>query len=296
MHKNWERHPLSELWGDQSDELFKEFVEDVRVNGVHDPIVRHPDGRVLEGWHRYQAAILTGRQPPYVTLPEGDDPVAYVISKNAMRRTMTKAQRVACILAARNWAPAGRPRDDAPDDLFTRQEIADTADASLSMVSEVKRGIADGFGEDLRKGTETPHSLRKKRKDSVEPGDDQQPLTRMEKLIAENETLKSDMADLRRDMEVLTGQLRLGDPVEPDVAQAKAEGLEVSLRRTREALNKAKMSNNYLRAENKKLLDELNALREPEDEGVGSVTYGDDPESFGYQSPDDDPYPDEAPF
>ena len=283
MHRNWKRHPLSEAWGDMPKEEFDALVEDVRANGVHEAIALHPDGRVLDGWNRYQAAIIAGKNPPHITITT--DPADYVISKNNHRRHQTAAQRTACILAVREWAPPGRPADDPDVKVHTRAEIADEAGVSVGTVDEVKRGIKDGFEEEIRKGTETPYTLRKRR-DEEKPSDPHgvigmlpdKPVTRMERLIAARNDLQERVDSLQGQLdevggkledadgerEELEAQLRIAErnAADPDSMAARADGLEVSLRRATEELGRAKASNKYLRLENKELLAAIDELRQ----------------------------------
>ena len=47
-----ERHHLSMIWGDMVGDERTELVEDIRANGVREPIKLF-EGKVLDGWHRY---------------------------------------------------------------------------------------------------------------------------------------------------------------------------------------------------------------------------------------------------
>ena len=249
MKKNWKRHPLSEVWGDLPEDEFSDLVEDVRANGVHEAIMRHPDGRVLDGWHRYRAALLAGKNPPDLVLPATQDPVAYVIGKNARRRHLTTAQRTACILAAKEWAPPGRPSKETNRKAMTRKEIADLAGASVGTVSEVKRAVVEGHGEAVRAGEETPHSLRQKREAVRQEDEEFEPITRIEKLIAKTETLgeekkhlQDEVATVREDMETLQEQLEQSEKnAQPyDVTHARADGLEKSIARLQTELEQCR--------------------------------------------------------
>jgi len=69
-------HPLALLFRPFTPEEFADLVEDICANGQHLPIMLY-EGKVLDGWHRYQACLKAGTTPqsePYT----GCDPVAYV--------------------------------------------------------------------------------------------------------------------------------------------------------------------------------------------------------------------------
>ena len=52
-----ERHELSELFGDMTELEFSEFISDVEHNGFAQPIIYTYEGKILDGWHRYQVAV-----------------------------------------------------------------------------------------------------------------------------------------------------------------------------------------------------------------------------------------------
>ena len=203
-----------------SAEDFAALVEDVRQHGVREAITVHED-QVLDGWHRYRAAVKAGREPP-VNLYEGGDLVAFVISQNAHRRHLTATQKAAIVAQARAWAPAGfRPdRDrqggsdyhpaqgdnDCPPDHQprTNEELAREAGVKVSTMKQVKQRIREGHGEALASGTETLTTLRRReREKNVKP--EAGPLTRMERLEAENEMLLARIHELEARCASCTG-------------------------------------------------------------------------------------------
>lgn len=84
-------HEYANLFPMLSGEALEAFQEDVRKNGVREPIVMH-DGKLLDGRNRYMAARACGIEYP-VTDFAGDDPLAYVVSLNLTRRHLTESQR-----------------------------------------------------------------------------------------------------------------------------------------------------------------------------------------------------------
>lgn len=159
--REWERHPLSAVWPEVEGEEFDDLVEDVKANGVLEPVVRHED-MVLDGWNRYRAAKEAGRGLR-VTTYRGDDPAGFVISKNGHRRHLTAGERAACVVKTREWQPAGRPKGDDDRQVFTNAQLAKEAQVSESTIRDAKRAEREGHGDDLRSGKETLASLRKKR-------------------------------------------------------------------------------------------------------------------------------------
>ena len=80
--------------------------EDVRRNGVREPIVMLGDA-ILDGRNRYMCARDLGMAYP-VREFDGDDPLAFVISANLVRRHLSESQR-ASIAARLETMERGRP-------------------------------------------------------------------------------------------------------------------------------------------------------------------------------------------
>lgn len=88
-----EQHPLaaSLMPGGMSNEEFEAFCEDVGQRGIIYPITVF-EGKVLDGWHRYRAAVRTGtvlKMQEY----SGTDPAGYITACNVLRRKLSSLQR-----------------------------------------------------------------------------------------------------------------------------------------------------------------------------------------------------------
>lgn len=102
-------HPASRLFPPMTDDEFANLAKDIAEHGLEDDIVLL-NGQILEGNHRYRACRETGI-PPRFTVWDGDDPVAYVISKNMHRRHLTLAQKAAIAVEAEHlYEKAARDR------------------------------------------------------------------------------------------------------------------------------------------------------------------------------------------
>jgi hypothetical protein len=86
-------HPLSALFPPISDEDFGKLAADIKLNGLHQPIMRY-QGKVLDGNNRYRACELVKIAPKFVDF-NGDDAQArnYVISANIHRRHLSPDER-----------------------------------------------------------------------------------------------------------------------------------------------------------------------------------------------------------
>lgn len=84
-------HPLCTLFPKMDAETFAAFVQDFVDNGQIEPIVTL-DGHVLDGRNRQDACAELGLVPDLVEFA-GDDPLAFVLSKNLARRHLSESQR-----------------------------------------------------------------------------------------------------------------------------------------------------------------------------------------------------------
>jgi N6-adenosine-specific RNA methylase IME4 len=84
-------HPLAAIVPLLEGEAFNALVADIRANGLIEPITLH-EGAILDGRNRLKACKAAGIEPRFVEY-EGHDPLAFVISKNVMRRHLDESQR-----------------------------------------------------------------------------------------------------------------------------------------------------------------------------------------------------------
>ena len=147
------RHPLSAIWGDMPEVEYAELVDSVRKDGVLDYLIKtlehEGEPHVLDGWHRYSAAHDSGKTEGLILAPYlGDDPVGFVIARNAVRRHLTAGQRAICVAKCYEWAGPGSNQHLQKKGVTTRytleEENADGASADHS--PDEVRG-REGVGE-----------------------------------------------------------------------------------------------------------------------------------------------------
>ena len=220
MTAQLERHLLSVAWGDMPENDFREFVESVREHGVADPLIVLLDGKVLDGWHRYRAAVEVGIELELVCREFlGDDPVGQVIRRNGDRRHLTPGQRAACVVACYEWAERGRPGKSEPGSYFpspvTEQEMAAAAGTSTKTIQQAKVAQEGGLSEQTRSGELSPKAAAAK-----VLGVPEKPKgpTRTEKLEALVDALKMEIEEKAARIEELEQRLafmeRESSPVE----------------------------------------------------------------------------------
>lgn len=134
-------HPAAELFPLMAGESFAELVEDIRANGLVEPIIRTPDDHILDGRNRLLACAEANKPARFVIY--GGDPWTFVISTNLHRRHLTDTQRaiIAGKLADRE---PGRLPEKASDEAFsepppTRAEVAQLLQVSRTALERARR-------------------------------------------------------------------------------------------------------------------------------------------------------------
>ncbi len=90
-------HPLADLFPLPSEDELRALADDIADHGLREPIVTL-EGQILDGRCRYLACKMAGVEPRFAT-HDGDEPIAYVFSRNFHRRHLTQPQRA--MVAAR---------------------------------------------------------------------------------------------------------------------------------------------------------------------------------------------------
>lgn len=171
----YKRHDLSAIFPDMSDDEVQGLADDIAANGLRDPLVLYK-GKVLDGWHRYEACQIANVIPRTVEY-KGTKPVDFVSSKNWHRRHMTESQRALAKVQLSKWAPEGRPgKTVSTDTVSTEAKMAQEAGVSRASISRAKVVETEGSKalKDAVKGGEV--SLSKAEKIARAPKKEQKSL------------------------------------------------------------------------------------------------------------------------
>ncbi|HMF11448.1 MAG TPA: ParB N-terminal domain-containing protein [Gemmataceae bacterium] len=115
-------HPAATIFPEMSESDFAALKDDIKEHGQRDPVIVFQN-QILDGRHRYRACRELGieaRTEEFI----GDDPVAFVVSKNLKRRHLDESQR-ALVAARLANLPKGRPTENSSiDPLSVSQPLA----------------------------------------------------------------------------------------------------------------------------------------------------------------------------
>lgn len=139
-----ERHPLSGVFGDMSAEVFEEFQQVFRDNPVPKLCeIYLYEGKVLDGWHRTQAAIMSGHERMLRFLEyTGDQPAMLAAILNGHRRQLSSKERAIAMVECMGWEGAdGRPAGAK----LTVAAAADVADVSVRQLERAKAANKAGL-------------------------------------------------------------------------------------------------------------------------------------------------------
>lgn len=116
-------HPIASVFPLMTDADFDELVDDIRRQGLRQPLVMFQD-QLLDGRNRYLACRKLNVKPVF-TEYEGNDPVGFVMSMNLHRRHLNPSQRaaIALKLVGTTWG-GDRRSDQAVNMPLVSQEAA----------------------------------------------------------------------------------------------------------------------------------------------------------------------------
>lgn len=121
------QHPIGTTMPPMTAEEFDALAENIAITKtVREPVVLH-EGMILDGWHRYTAALACDWDETdiptrkYDVVKEGD-PRAFVLSENVKRRHLNQSQIAMVIGELEVFKHGGSRKQDAPG--ATRKELA----------------------------------------------------------------------------------------------------------------------------------------------------------------------------
>lgn len=144
-----EFHSVANIFPLMSTTEFKTFVDDIRANGLHEPIWTW-QGQIIDGRNRYNACIELGIEPTYREW-QGDesDLRSFVISANLHRRHLSESQRARIAADIETLEHGGERSQDANLhlDSVTRARAAEMFNVSSRSVADASSVRDNGIPE-----------------------------------------------------------------------------------------------------------------------------------------------------
>ena len=161
-----QRHELSSVFGDMPETDFENLVKSVEQDGFMDSLIRVLDGKVLDGWHRYQAALSLNLVRKLMFMPWDDEKdgeaIAFVSARNLERRHLTASQRGQIVVFLNERFGWGGDRSKTPNDaLKTKTDLAAEANVGASTIDRAVKVEKLGKSEAVISGEKTASQVIK---------------------------------------------------------------------------------------------------------------------------------------
>ena len=143
-------HEFCEMFPDAAQEEFNGLVEDIKLNGLLEPIMLF-EGKILDGRTRYKACVAADVPPTFMPFTgDRDEAYCYVVSKNLHRRHLTNVQRAFLVAKIKN-----DPRAKTVKDRF---KLAQVPRQTQEHVEKVMNHLPEFTGA-MVQGDVAPHML-----------------------------------------------------------------------------------------------------------------------------------------
>jgi hypothetical protein len=139
--KQYEFHPLANMFPLIRGEEFDKLVDDIRVHGLREEIIIY-EGKILDGRNRYNACreAKASLKVRYFDATTEGDPEAFVVSKNVLRRHLEIKDKkdVAAVLIK-------------VDPNLSNRAIAGRVGLDHKTVSTVRKGMREDLDNAIKK-------------------------------------------------------------------------------------------------------------------------------------------------
>lgn len=213
---SYERHPLSAAWPDMAREEFDLLCGSIAAHGQRDPIVMY-QGKVLDGWHRYQACESVGRDVLTTEFSGNEEEAEALVIDKHTRRNLQPGQRAAAVMTMYAWRTGtGSYRQENQSGnvaALKDAELAKVANVSERTIRNVKAAVQKDAGalEKIKEGKATASQiLRETANTKPREGDTKVseklpvPYSVYEKLLAERNELADRCNELGDMLEAYT--------------------------------------------------------------------------------------------
>ncbi len=149
--KDLEIHPHADMVPRMLPRKYQELKLSIGQRGQYEPVIvtREDPPRIIDGRHRYWACAELGLQPRFAKLPQGLDPLEFVLDKQGLRKELNKSQRALFGYRLSRHSTVGRPRkgdenwEDLPN-IYSQEEAARRVGVTRKQLGLIKRVLESG--------------------------------------------------------------------------------------------------------------------------------------------------------
>jgi hypothetical protein len=147
-----EFHPVADLFPLMGDEELLALADDIKANGLLEPIWLGPDGRIIDGRNRYRACELAEVEPAYRTWDGEGSLIKFAISLNLHRRHLNESQRGTIAAKIANMERGDNQHSEhgeiSPTSI-SQTEAAEMLNVSRDTVKNARRVLTEGTPEEV---------------------------------------------------------------------------------------------------------------------------------------------------
>ncbi|WOF74124.1 hypothetical protein QMT40_001771 [Parvibaculaceae bacterium PLY_AMNH_Bact1] len=163
-----EFHSLANLFPLLEGERLRELCEDVRENGLIEPIWLY-EGKILDGRNRYRACQIEEVEPRFREFDPkacGDDPLAFVTSLNLKRRHLNSSQRAMVASKIANLDKGANQHTGEGTSIEGSSKLLNVGKASVERARSVRKHAVPEVVAEVEAGTMSVNAADKLSKQS----------------------------------------------------------------------------------------------------------------------------------
>jgi hypothetical protein len=137
-------NPAADIFPMMVKDELADLAADIKANGLKFPITTDADGQLLDGRNRLKACEIAGVEPRFEKL-NGQDPLAFIVSANLVRRNLSKGQQaMAYAMVYSEPAQVGRGKKGSGIEPFAKSRLSE-ARAILHHSADLGRAVMNGL-------------------------------------------------------------------------------------------------------------------------------------------------------
>jgi N6-adenosine-specific RNA methylase IME4 len=140
-----EFHPLANIFPLLEGQAFHDLAEDIKANGLSESILLF-EGKILDGRNRYRACMDSGVEPS-LSLYDGNDPLAKVISLNLKRRHLDESQRAMVEARIANLPKGANQHSPIGEPSVPQAKVAELLNVGKRSVERAREVLDEGSVE-----------------------------------------------------------------------------------------------------------------------------------------------------